>query len=46
MLIDHDLVARGHERALRVWPNVAYWPVMEKAQTPAQQKKVALRKAC
>ena len=46
VLIDHDLVARGYGRAIRVWPNVTYWPVMEKAQTSAQKKKLGLWKAC
>ncbi len=46
VLIDHDLVARGYGRAIRVWPNVTYWPVMEKAQRSAQKKKLGLWKAC
>ena len=46
VLIDHDLVVRGHGRAIRVWPNVTYWPVMAKAQASAQKKKLGLWKAC
>ncbi len=46
VLIDHDLVARGYGRALRIWPNVTYWPLMEQAQTTAQQKERGLWKAC
>lgn len=46
VLIDHELVAQGYGRALRIWPNVTYWPVMERAQATAQQKKRGLWKAC
>lgn len=46
VLIDHDLVARGFGRALRIWPNVTYWPVMEQAQATAQKQKRGLWKAC
>ncbi len=45
-LINQDLVAHGHGRAIKVWPNVTYWPVMEKAQVSAQKKKLGLWKAC
>jgi hypothetical protein len=40
------LAARGYGRAIRVWPNVTYWPVMERAQTSAQDKMLGLWKAC
>jgi len=46
VLIDHDLVAKGYGRALRIWPNVTYAPLMAKAQTSAQAKKLGLWKAC
>ncbi len=46
VLIEYELVAQGYGRALRIWPNVTYWPVMERAQATAQQKKRGLWKAC
>jgi endonuclease YncB( thermonuclease family) len=46
VLIDHELVVQGYGRALRIWPNVTYWPVMERAQATAQKKKRGLWKAC
>ena len=46
VLIDHDLVAQGYGRAIRVWPNVSHWPVMERAQASAQRKKLGLWESC
>ena len=45
-LLQYDLVSGGYGHAIRVWPNVAYWPLLRAAEREAQAASRGMWGAC